>query len=315
MRLLLQHRGAAAREHAVGAAQRRQPLQQAVAGRAGVEMVAPTSTKAGGEHRATLLGETLLGAVIDHRDARQGHDGQQGLGQAGRRAAGQEAVDVMVVDEAGHQLRRAVHPHHAADAVAQHRRGCAARQHVAQAAVERKVQHAIQPGLACRAAHIGLDLARAAVGPGLVDGKALAEGKYRRPAQLGRQALQAGRGRVSGVQQVGEVVGRHVEGGVHPEGIHPHLAQPVAVALAQRAAHHGVLGVQVVQAAHLASQHLLALAEVADIRRPVVDRCGTVGGLARVVLIEGGLARRGLRARAGVGQVAGLWPAGRRAGS
>ena len=51
--------------------------------------------------------EALLGAVVDHRDAGQRQHRQQRLAQAGLAAAGQEAVDVVVVDEVGQPVRAA----------------------------------------------------------------------------------------------------------------------------------------------------------------------------------------------------------------
>ena len=95
------------------------------------------------------------------------------------------------------------------------------------------------------------------------------------------------------MQEVGEVVRRHVERGVHPERIHADLADPVAVAVPQRGAHGGVFGIEVVQVRQLPVQFLAAVGEIADLRRPVIDRCRAVSGPAHIVAVEWRLCGRG----------------------
>ena len=194
--------------------------------------------------------------------------------------------------------------HHGADAVAQLGRGPAAGEHVGQATVKRKVQHARQQRLALVARHVALDLACLLVGKGRVDAKAFAKDVELFAPGAPRHLVHAWCTRVARVHEVGEVVGRHVKGGVDSEGIDTDLAHPEAVALAQGAAHRGVFGVQVVQARHLEVQLLVRVLVVADVRCPVVDAGAALGRVARVVQLERRLAGSRHRAATGVGGVA-----------
>ena len=109
----------------------------------------------------------------------------------------------------------------------------APREGVAERAVEREVQHARQQRRAVRRGHVALYLLRLLVLVGLVDAEAFAEDMELRAPGAARQRGDAGSSPVACVQEVGEVVRRHVEGRVHAEGVHAGLAYPVAVALAQ----------------------------------------------------------------------------------
>ena len=86
---------------------------------------------------------------------------------------------------------------HAFDAPAQLRGRRAARQHVAQAAIKWKVEHARHLR---RRAHVALDLARLRVGKRLVDGEAFAEDEEVAPPRLPRHGQDAGRAPVLRVQ-------------------------------------------------------------------------------------------------------------------
>ena len=105
-------------------------------------MVAPVGSESAGEHRRALHRETLFGAVVDHRDARQGHDQEQCLLQAGLVADREKAIDIVVVDEARHAERIGVDAQHAADTVREHRGRSPACEYIERAAVEWKIQHA-----------------------------------------------------------------------------------------------------------------------------------------------------------------------------
>ena len=89
--------------------------------------------------------------------------------------------------------------------------------------------------------------------------------------------------RVGGVEEVFEELRRDVVRGVDAEGVHTHLAHPVAEAVAQGASHLWVLGIQVVQTRGLEVHLFSAHRHIADVRRPVVDARATVFGAARVV--------------------------------
>jgi hypothetical protein len=198
-----------------------------------------------------LFHQPLLGAVVQHRDAGQRHQRQQRLLHGGLAAHGQPAVEVVVVDEAGQAPRvdaARVGIHHVLHAALQLGRRATAREHVHQARVEREVEHAAQALLPTFAADVALQLARVARLARRVDAKAFAEGEE--VASPGapchhRHARSLG---VGGVEEVFEELGRYVVRGVDAHGVHAHLAHPVAEAVAQRAAHARVLGVEVVQA-------------------------------------------------------------------
>jgi hypothetical protein len=213
------------------------------------------------------------------------HQRQQRLAQPGGGAAGQEAIHIVVVHEAGHQVRPRVQALAGRDAVAQVRGGPAARKHITQRAVERKVEHARQQRAAIGGRHVTLDLARLHVLPRFVDAKAFAKDMKLPPPGAARHAQHAGRLRVARVQEIGEQLRRHIKRRVHPKGIHPRFADPVPVAAPQRAPHGRVLGVQIVQARHLEVQLLLALGVVGHVGRPVVDGRRALGRIARVVAV------------------------------
>ena len=84
---------------------------------------------------------------------------------------------------------------------------------------------------------------------------------------------------------------------VDAEGIDAHFLDPVAVRIAQRLAHHRVVGVQVVEIRDLVVQLLIRIVVVGDRRRPVVDRRGALRGIGGVVLIERRLLRLAPRHR------------------
>ena len=134
-----------ARETPVGLAQRHCRLRIAEQRCLRVEAVAAARAPAGGKHRGALLHQTLLGTVVQHRYAGQRHQGQQRLLHRWLAADGQPAVYVVVIDEAGQPSRvnaARVGGHHILDAPLQLGRRPATREHVHQARVEWKVQHA-----------------------------------------------------------------------------------------------------------------------------------------------------------------------------
>ena len=285
----VQHHRLATGEDAVAAAQIGQLADGPVQGGRGVEVITPARAIAGRKHRIALALEALLGAVINDRNAWQGHDRSECLAQPGRCTAGQKAVDVVVVDKGRHPVWPAVQLHRQADALGQLRRRLATSQYIAQRAIQREMQHAGQHRAASRVAHIAFDLAHAGALARPVNGKAFAEHEEVGPAQLPRQPLHAGRLRIAAVHEVLQEVLRHIKGGVEPEGIHPYVAQPVAVALAQRAAHARVFGVEVVQPGHLVVQFLLAVAIVHHVGCPVVDAGTAVARVVGVVEVKGRL--------------------------
>jgi hypothetical protein len=176
------------------------------------------------EHRRALLGEALLRALPDHRNARQRHQREQRLFQPGHVAAHQEAIDVVVVDEGRHAPRVGMHLHAAPDAIAQLRRGCAAREDRVRRPIEREVEHPRQQRRAVRRAHVGIDAARLHVLERLVDREAFAEDQEVLPTGRLRHVLDAGRLRIVRAQEVREVRGWHVQGRIDAEGVDADLA-------------------------------------------------------------------------------------------
>ena len=75
--VLAQHRRRAAREELVAAAHGDRALQVLVQRRSLIEMIASARPVPAREHRPAHLRESLLGALPDHRDARQRHHHQQ----------------------------------------------------------------------------------------------------------------------------------------------------------------------------------------------------------------------------------------------
>ena len=142
---------------------------------------------------------------------------------------------------------------HAGDALAQLGGRPPACEGITQGAVQRKVEHALHQRPAALVAHVAFDLAAGLVVARAVDAEAFAEDQKLPPPGALRHPRNARRAGVAGVQEIGEELGRHVERGVYSVGIDTGFAYPVAVALAQGAAHGGVLGVQVIQASHLES--------------------------------------------------------------
>ena len=140
--------------------------------------------------------------------------------------------------------------------------------------------------------HVRLDLARSGVGERRVDGEALAEHEEVIAAAAAGHFAHAGRVGVGTVQEIGEYLGRHVERGVHAEGVHADLVDPVSIAAPQRGQHHRVGGIQVVQARELERQLLHAVAGVVHVRRPVVDAGIALRRVGGVVHRERELARR-----------------------
>ena len=213
----------------------------------------------------------------------------------------EEAVEIVVVEEARHQVRARVQPRQRGDPVAELGRRPAAREHLRQRAVQREVQHARQHRAAVGPGHVRLDLARLQVLERPVDAETLAEDQEVAAPGAARDLGDAGRPRVAGMQEVEEVLRRHVERGVDPERVDADLADPVRIAGAQRAPHDRVPGVQVVQPGHLEVQLLPAVGVVGDGRGPVVDARAALPRVARVVQVERMLAGPRLRPRAGVG--------------
>jgi hypothetical protein len=175
------------------------------------------------------------------------------------------------------------------------------RANVDQAAVEREVQHALHARLAVRTAHIAFDALGLRRGAGRIDAEALAEHVEVLPTGAPRHLGHAGCAPVARVDEVVEELGLDIERGVDAEGVDTDRADPVAEAVAQRAAHPRVAGGQVVQMAHLVLALLLRVLDVGERRRPVVDAGTPVGGAARVVQAEGPLRRRGVGRDAGLG--------------
>jgi hypothetical protein len=142
-------------------------------------------------------------------------------------APGQEAVDVVVVHEAGHQVRPRVQALAGMDAVTQIGRGPATRKHIAQGPVQREVEHARQQRAAVRARHVALDLARGLILKRLVDAEAFAKDVELRVALCVRATRSTPGARRPGACRKSAKARRHIERRVHTEGIHPHLADPV----------------------------------------------------------------------------------------
>ena len=291
-----QHRGHPARVQRIAAPQRDRVGEVAVQGRRRVEAVAPPAADATGEQRVALSAHALLGAVVDDRNPGQRQHRQQGLPQPGFRAAGEEAVDIVVVDERGHPVRVGVDAQHRFDAVRELARRAAAREHVAEAPVQREVDHRRQQR-SVGVAHVGFQLARGVLLVRPVGAEAFAERvEAGAPRRLGDRE-HAGCPRIARVQEIAEIAGRHVVRGVDAERIDTDLADPEAVTFAQRAAHDRVLRIQVVEVGERVRAFLGLVAEVGDRRRPVVDRRRAVDVAARVVQREGPLRRRGDRHR------------------
>ena len=209
----------------------------------------------------------------------------------------------MVVDEAGHQVRARVNAHHVLDPPAEFGGRPAARENIAERTVEREIEHPGHQGLAARVRHIALDLRRTGVRKRLVDGEALAEDMEGPAAGLPRYLHHPRRGLVAAVEKVVEQLGRDIEGRIDAKRIDADLANPVAVAVTQGAAHARVLGIQIVQARHLEIELLCRIGIVGDRRCPVVDGGAPVRGDARVVQIEGRLRGRSGRLGACIGHI------------
>ena len=303
-RVVRQHGGRAAAQRRLGVAQRGGAREVAVQRRVGIEAVGAAAAPAGREHRGPPLAQALLGAVVDDRDARQRHQRQQALAQAGFAAAGQEAVHVVVVEEARHPVQVGMQRLHRGDAVGEGGGGPPAREHLVQRAVQREVDHPRQHPRAVRPAHVALDAARAGVLARAVDPEALAE-----HVEVGAPGGRSGRGHagrvgIGGVHEVGQVLVADIEGGVHAERVHAHLADPVRVGPPERLAHHRVGGVEVVQPGHLAGGLLHRVGVIGDVAGPVVDAGGALRRVARVVERERPGRDRGRRLP-GVAPVAG----------
>ena len=288
-RIAMQNLGRAARQHGMTAAQRDRGLEVLEPGRLGVEVVSAAGAIAGGKHRRAWLAETLLGAVVNGRNPRQRQHRQQGLTQRRLAAAGEKAVDVVVVDEARHQVRLGVDAHHCLDALGQISGRSATGVDIDQTAVERKIEHPGHARLAVLTAHIAVDLAHASLAAGRVEHEALAEDMELLAAGSPRHPVDAGISRIRRVQEILEKRRRHIEGGIDPEAIDPDLADPPAIALAQGLAHARVLGVQIVEPGHLEIGFLLGIGKITHIRRVVIDRRRALRRVQHIVEIEGWL--------------------------
>jgi hypothetical protein len=150
-------------------------------------------------------------------------------GAARPAAAGQEAVHIVVVHEAGHQVRPRVQPLAGVMRWPRFGGGPAARKHVAQRAVEREVEHARQQRAAIGAGHVA---SRSCAPPGPAAACRCRSPRRRHETAAARcpgHLQHAGRARIVGLQEVGNSLRRHIKRRVHAEGIHPHLADPVPV--------------------------------------------------------------------------------------
>ena len=255
-------------------------------------MIDAAGVAAGAEHRRARHGETLLGAVVDGRDARHGHQQQQRLLQARFAAAGEEAIDVVIVQEGRHQPGPGVHAHHAQQAVGQLGRGPPACEHVADAGVEREVEHAGQQRRSVRPAHQCVDTARLRFLVGSVGGEAFAEDLECLAAGGPGNLDHTGGFRIRRRHEVSQRVGRHVERRIDAKRVHARLADPVAVTLAQGLAYARVGAVEVIQGRHLEIVDLRGVLVVDDGRGPVVDAGGPLPRIARIVEGERPLGRR-----------------------
>ena len=237
-------------------------------------MIVATGAIAAGEHRRALRGEALLGAVVDRRNAGQRQHRQQRLPERGVAAAGQESVDIMVVDEGRHPPRVGMHRHHVADAVREFGGWTPAREHIAEAAVQRIVDHRWQ---AVGRTHVSVKFASLHIPKWLVGAEAFAEGQEIVTAGGARDGVDTWCRWIAGMQEVGEELRGHVERGVDTERIDTDLPDPPAIGRAQGTSHDGVLGIQIVKTSQLEIQHLVAIAEIRDVGRPVIDRLRRAG--------------------------------------
>ena len=265
------------------ATQRDGALDETVHRRRGVETIVAAGSVAAREHRTTLLCEFLFGSVVDGRDAGQCHRRQQCLLQSSPIAADEEAIDIVVVHERGHQLRVRVQRHHAADAVAKFGSGMAAREHVDQRAVEREVDHGRQ---SARRTHVTVELSRMRIVVRLVGAETLAEHMETAASRMPRHAQDAGCLGIGGMEEIREEIGRHVECGIDPEPVDANLADPVSIRRPQCAPHHRVFSVEIVQPSQLEIGFLMAFGEIGDVRRPVVDGRRALRRIAGVIAIE-----------------------------
>ena len=120
----------------------------------------------------------------------------------------------MVVQKARHAVRIAVNAHHLPNTFTQFLRGMTSCHHIAHAAVQGKIEHALQDRLALCIAHIafnfghGLRLAR------LVDGKTFTEAEEIFAPSLLRHDAHAGLLGVFCIQEILHGIRRHKESGV-----------------------------------------------------------------------------------------------------
>ena len=277
-----QHLDVAAGQHRMAGTHMRYVGDELVQFALGIEMVLTTGAVTGGKHRGTPFGEALLGAVVDHRYARDRHQRHQRLLEALLVAQAQVTVGIVAVEEVRRQLRitqdtAVVGGLQTVGQIA----GCTtAGKHIQQRTLQREVQQRIGFRLVGRALIGGQHLLVAIVQLAEIGLPYLTKGVEMVTAGLFGGSIDT----VGAVNEIVEEIVLDVLDGIHAEGIDADLADPVTVSLLQCATHRRAAGVDIVQIGELIGLLLDRILEVIQVRRPVEAVCGRI--LARVIVAE-----------------------------